>query len=109
MNKFPVCPIFVPANKLDWVPKILASKADCIIFDLEDSILLNQKESSRNKLCDYLKSNVLDISVLIRINPLDSDIGKEDLALFSRNTELFDALMLPKIEEPSALDNMPQS
>ncbi len=86
----------------------MASKADCIIFDLEDSVLLNQKESSRNKLCDYLKSNALDISVLIRINPLDSDIGKEDLALFSRNTELFDALLLPKIEEPSALDNMPK-
>lgn len=108
MNKFPVCPIFVPANKLDWVPKILASKADCIIFDLEDSILLSEKESSRSSLCDYLQSNALDISVLIRINPLDTDIGKEDLALFSRNVEIFDALMLPKIEEPSVLDDMPK-
>jgi len=108
LKNFPVCPIFVPANKLDWVPKILASKADCIIFDLEDSILLDQKESSRRALYDYLASNNLDISVLIRINSLDSDIGQADLALFSDNTEIFDALMLPKIEEPAVLDDMPR-
>lgn len=107
MNKFPICPIFVPANKLDWVPKILASKADCIIFDLEDSVLLDQKESSRNRLYDYLLSNNLDIAVLIRINPLDSDIGQADLTLFSGNTDIFDALMLPKIEEPSMLESIP--
>ena len=108
MNKFPVCPIFVPANKLDWVPKILASNADCIIFDLEDSVLLSQKELSRNELYSYLKANKLDILVLIRINPLDSDIGQADLALFSGNTDIFDALMLPKIEELSVLANIPK-
>tara|TARA_B100001146_G_C16192049_1_gene439617 strand:- start:1306 stop:2127 length:822 start_codon:yes stop_codon:yes gene_type:complete len=108
LNISPVCPIFVPANKLDWVPKILASNADCIIFDLEDSVLSDQKESSRNELYDYLKVNKLDISVLVRINPLDSDVGKADLALFSENTEIYDALMLPKIEEPSVLANLPK-
>ena len=108
MNKFPLCPIFIPANKLDWVPKIVSSNADCIIFDLEDSVLPDQKESARNSLYSFLKANKPDISILIRINPLDSETGKADLALFAGNTKIFDALMLPKIEEPSVLIGLPK-
>jgi (S)-citramalyl-CoA lyase len=108
LNKFPLCPIFIPANKLDWVPKIVASNADCIIFDLEDSVLPDQKESARNSLYSFLKTNKPDISIFIRINPLDTETGKADLALFAGNTKIFNALMLPKIEEPSVLINLPK-
>ena len=108
MSKFPLCPIFIPANKLDWVSKIEASNADCIIFDLEDSVSPDQKESTRNDLHHFLKTNKPGISIIIRINPLDTEIGQADLALFSGNTELYDALMLPKIEEPSMLKNLPK-
>ena len=49
MNKFPICPIFIPANKLNYVEKAIRSGADGIIFDLEDSILLNDKTKTREK------------------------------------------------------------
>ena len=106
--KFPVCPIFIPANKLDWIPKILTSNADCIIFDLEDSIVFEDKEASRNSLYNYLKENKLDISILVRINSLDSEEGQADLSLFSKNLDIFDALVFPKIEDPVALVDLPK-
>ena len=54
MNKFPICPIFIPANKLTYVEKAIKSGADGIIFDLEDSILLNDKHKARENLFKYL-------------------------------------------------------
>lgn len=107
MNKFPVSPIFVPANKLDWIKKIEATLADCIILDLEDSVPLDQKDSSRISLYNYLEETKPSISVFVRINPLDTDEGVEDLALFSKNADLYDALVLPKIENQKTLDGIP--
>jgi len=31
---FPVSPLFVPANKLDWIEKAVTSEADGLILDL---------------------------------------------------------------------------
>ena len=107
MNKFPISPVFVPANKLDWIKKIEASEADCIILDLEDSVPQDQKDSARINLFDHLKKVEIGISVLLRINPLDTEAGIEDVALFSKDPSLFDALVLPKIENPKDLDKIP--
>ena len=73
MNKFPISPVFVPANKLDWIKKIEASEADCIILDLEDSVPQDQKDSARINLFDHLKKVEIGISVLLRINHLDTE------------------------------------
>ena len=32
MNKFPVCPIFIPANRLEWVEKTFDKGADAVII-----------------------------------------------------------------------------
>ena len=107
MNKFPISPVFVPANKLDWIKKIEASEADCIILDLEDSVPQDQKGSARIALFEHLKTVEITISVLLRINPLDTEAGIADVALFSKDSSLFDALVLPKIENPKDLDKIP--
>jgi len=107
LNKFPISPIFVPANKLDWIKKIEASEADCIILDLEDSVPEDQKGSARIALFEHLKTVEIAISVLLRINPLDTEAGIADVALFSKDPSLFDALVLPKIENPKDLEKIP--
>ena len=43
MNPFPLCPLFVPANKLDWIKKAERSEADGLIIDLEDSVPAEEK------------------------------------------------------------------
>jgi (S)-citramalyl-CoA lyase len=39
---------------------------------------------------------------------LDSEEGQADLSLFSKNLDIFDALVLPKIEDPVALVDLPK-
>ena len=40
MKKFPISPIFIPADKLEYTEKAIKSGADGIIFDLEDGIMV---------------------------------------------------------------------
>ena len=82
MNKFPICPIFIPANKLTYVEKAIKSGADGIIFDLEDSIL-NDKSKARDNLFKYLSSNNPDAIIYMRINDLNSENGISDLEMLS--------------------------
>ena len=96
MNKFPICPIFIPANKLTYVEKAIKSGADGIIFDLEDSILLNDKSKARENLFKYLSSNSPDAITYIRINDLSSENGISDLEMLS---ELNFAFIIPKFED----------
>ena len=56
MNPFPLCPLFVPANKLDWIEKAERSEADGLIIDLEDSVPLEEKGKARDGLVEYLSS-----------------------------------------------------
>ena len=53
MNKFPVCPIFIPANRLEWVEKTFDRGTDAVIIDLEDSVPKEQKDETRAKLFSY--------------------------------------------------------
>ena len=64
MTKFPISPIFIPANKLEYVDKALNSGADGIIFDLEDSVLQEDKISARDNLYAFLVKNSLDWHLL---------------------------------------------
>ena len=95
MNKFPICPIFIPSNKLNYVEKAIKYGADGIIFDLEDSILLNDKTKARENLYKYLSSNNHDTITYIRINDINSEIGINDLEMLS---ELNFPLIIPKFE-----------
>ncbi|MBK69961.1 MAG: CoA ester lyase, partial [Euryarchaeota archaeon] len=83
MNKFPVCPIFIPANRLEWVDKTFDKGADAVIIDLEDSVPKDQKVETRTNLHSYLEPKDFDKTILIRVNPLDSTYGKDDMNLLS--------------------------
>ena len=83
MTLFPVCPLFVPANKLDWISKAETSKADGLVIDLEDSVPLSDKRKSRDELARHLSSSHISKPFFIRINSLKSHDGKEDISLFN--------------------------
>ena len=34
MNKFPISPLFIPGNKIEWIPKTFDKGADSVIVDL---------------------------------------------------------------------------
>ena len=109
MISFPVSPLFVPANKLDWIEKAVTSEADGLILDLEDSVPIKEKNKTREELTNYLSSQKITTPFFIRTNPLTSKEGKEDLSLLEAVGENFIGLMVPKIEDPAELMGLPET
>ena len=95
MTKFPISPIFIPANKLEYIDKALNSGADGIIFDLEDSILQEDKRFARDNLYSFLMNNSLNTISYIRINDLNTETGITDLDTFK---DLSHEIIVPKFE-----------
>ncbi|WP_309603096.1 CoA ester lyase [Sphingomonas sp.] len=86
--------LFVPADSEKKIAKAVASDADAIIFDLEDSVALGNKQAAR----DLLKSLKRDGGPRwwVRINPLRTDHHKKDLEVFASAD--FEGVVLPKAE-----------
>ncbi|MFV0440008.1 MAG: HpcH/HpaI aldolase/citrate lyase family protein [Lachnospirales bacterium] len=56
--------------------------ADCIIFDLEDSIRYNDKDAARELFSEALKSmDFGDVQICGRINALTTEFGEKDVRL----------------------------
>src|SRR5438067_9851794 len=91
--------LFVPADGGRKLDKAMASGADAIIVDLEDSITPEGKASARRSAADFLKSaaNLADRPrLLVRVNGLDTGLIDEDLDAIVASRP--DAIMLPKAE-----------
>lgn len=72
--------LFVPASNPSMLVNAPVYKPDCIIFDLEDSIALNEKDSSRDLLCEALKTvDYSGIEIFARVNPLYTPFGEKDV------------------------------
>lgn len=107
MNKFPISPIFIPANKLEWISKTFDKGADSIILDLEDSVPENEKIQARENLSIHLRDNTFEGSLIIRVNPISEQVGQDDIAMLSENDLSSIAFMVPKIEESDLITNLP--
>jgi 2-methylfumaryl-CoA hydratase len=69
---------------------------DALIYDLEDSVAPNAKESARDSLIKIINSGVnKDKEQVVRINSLDSDTGKDDLKILDHCIP--DAILIPKV------------
>ena len=109
MTPFPLCPLFVPANKLDWIKKAETSNADGLIIDLEDSVPPEEKSKTRESLIQYLSSEEVSKPFFIRTNPLTSQEGRKDCSSFSAKKKNFLGLMTPKIESLDELKDLPDT
>ena len=72
--------LFVPADSEKKIAKAMASEADAIIFDLEDSVAPVQKAAARSILKD-LPGRSGGPQWWVRINPIGSEHHKDDLDL----------------------------
>ena len=91
----PITYLFVPANRPERINKALASGADVVIVDLEDAVAMEDKDSARAAVADWLASgSALNQSIALRINSADSQWHAADLALCVHPS--IAALVLPK-------------
>jgi citrate lyase subunit beta/citryl-CoA lyase len=91
--------LFVPADGGSKLDKALASGADGVIVDLEDSIAPERKEAARKAAFDFLKSanpKKERPCILVRINGLDTGMTDADLDAIVPGAP--DAVLFPKAE-----------
>ncbi len=89
--------MFVPGNNPGMIKDAGIYGADCIMFDLEDSVSVNEKDAARFLVYSALMT--LDYSpaeIVVRINDLSSGLGVADLEAIVRARP--DVIRLPKTE-----------
>lgn len=91
--------LFVPGDSSRKADKALASGADAIILDLEDSVAADAKAAARQLTGDFIAAQrgADGIPMLwVRVNPLDSPDSEADIAMAVRAGAA--GLVLPKAE-----------
>lgn len=88
--------LFVPAINTRAIEKSRSLSSDAVIYDLEDSVVAEQKDVARQQLVDAIKSNKLeDKHCLIRCNLIGTADYLKDLHTVRECGP--DAVVLPKI------------
>lgn len=91
--------LFVPADSGPKLDKAMASSADAVIIDLEDSIASERKPQAREAALEFLKTAVSRKDrprLLVRINGLDTGMTDADLEAIVPGQP--DAVLFPKAE-----------
>jgi citrate lyase subunit beta / citryl-CoA lyase len=91
--------LYVPGGNPRAVAKARTLDCDAVIFDLEDSVAPDSKDEARETLRTALGEPLGGgRETIIRINPLASPWGGEDL-LAARRLQP-DAILIPKVDDP---------
>lgn len=93
--------LFVPGARPDFFDKALASEAEALSFDLEDSVPDHGKASARERLVEFLRSDQVAASdkvIIVRINALSTPHARDDLAVLGGLADRL-TINLPKVED----------
>jgi citrate lyase subunit beta / citryl-CoA lyase len=91
--------LYVPGNNPGMIRDAHIYGSDAIMFDLEDSVSLNEKDAARLlvyealRTCDFGRTEVV-----VRVNGLHTPYGRADFEAMVR--AMPDAIRLPKTETP---------
>lgn len=103
----PVTPrswLFVPGDSERKQAKALATAADALILDLEDSVDPQQLPSARGRVHELLSTRAAGaMQVWVRINPPSGSLWRDDLeALFTADAagRTPDGIVVPKVSSP---------
>jgi len=89
--------LFVPGSNTGMVCNAFIYKPDTVMFDLEDSVALSEKDSARMMVFHALQHfTYKDIETAVRVNPLNSPFGLLDLEAAIRAG--VDIIRLPKTD-----------
>ena len=90
--------LFMPGNNPAMLINADVLGADSIILDLEDAVSIDEKDSARILVREALKFlSYKGVETVVRINPLDTEFGIEDLE--EMKYLKIDTILLPKADE----------
>jgi citrate lyase subunit beta / citryl-CoA lyase len=91
--------LYVPASNERALAKIATLGCDALILDLEDAVAPAEKVAAREKLAAFMKQRAASgPEMIIRINPVASEWGADDLQLAGALAP--DGILLPKVDTP---------
>ena len=92
--------LYMPGSNARALEKAKALPADALILDLEDAVAPDAKQTARAQVIEAAGSGAYGPrEIVIRVNPLDSPWGRDDLAGAAASGA--HALLLPKVESPA--------
>ena len=92
--------LFAPGNHARRVEKSLTLDADVVILDLEDAVVVAEKEATRGKVVAAFQTPRRALGY-VRINAFDTPFCFDDLQAVV--TPGIDGILLPKVESPAQL------
>src|SRR5690606_17272807 len=91
--------LYLPASSEKAIAKLPSLTCDAAIFDLEDAVGPEEKAAARERLRGWFASRPEGgPECVIRVNPLASEWGTEDL--LAARACAPDAILLPKVDTP---------
>ena len=97
--------LYVPGNMPSMLQNIPLFNCDGVIIDLEDAVPLSEKDAARILVKRFLENYTeRNKEVLVRINPLDSKWGLDDLRVVL--PALPDGVRLPKADTPEIVERL---
>lgn len=95
--------LYIPGSKPRALEKAKSLQVDAIIFDLEDAVAPDEKETARETLATALAAGGYGTRLkIVRINSLETSWGADDAAAVRGMGA--DAVLLPKVDDASHLD-----
>jgi citrate lyase subunit beta/citryl-CoA lyase len=90
--------LFVPGSRPELFAKALAGAADALSFDLEDSVVADQKEEARHAIASFMQESAGEHNkvVIVRVNAGESGLLESDISAMV--VPGIHVINLPKIE-----------
>jgi citrate lyase subunit beta / citryl-CoA lyase len=97
--------LYMPGSNTRAIEKARTLAVDAIILDLEDSVAPDSKTSARKQVSDaVIAGGFGSRELIVRINGLDTAWWLEDLDVVAKAKP--DAVLIPKVSNPSQLEDV---
>ncbi len=97
--------LYMPGSNARALEKGRGLAADALILDLEDAVAPDAKALARTQIVEAVKAGGYGRrEIIVRINPLESPWGHEDLAAVAASGA--DAILLPKVESAAMVHDL---
>ena len=105
----PVTLLYTPGDRPDRIRKALDGEADVVVVDLEDAVAPGTKDRARklarDVLSDHADTAECTRPVQLRINPLDSQWGVDDLGMLGDLPATVE-VRVPKVHTPTVVESV---
>ncbi|WCE32451.1 citrate (pro-3S)-lyase subunit beta [Vibrio sp. SCSIO 43137] len=108
MSKLRRSMLFVPGSNAAMLSNSFIYRPDAIMFDLEDSVSIREKDTARMLVFNALQHPLYaDIETIVRVNALDSQYGRDDVKAIVKAG--VNVVRLAKTDTPKDVEGMEQA